>query len=50
MLPSRFRAILLVILMGVLAIQLGSKPQESMLFADDLVLCEKSRENIVHEL
>ena len=36
--------------MDVSASELGSKPPESMLFADDLVLCETSREKVEQEL
>ena len=36
--------------MDVLASELGSKPPESMLFADDIVLCETSREKVEQEL
>ena len=43
-------ALLFIIIMDVLASELGSKPPESMLFADDLVLCETSRENVEQEL
>ena len=36
--------------MNVLACELGNKPPESMLFADDLRLCETSREKVEQEL
>ena len=36
--------------MEVLASELGGKPPESMLFADDIVLCETSREKVEQEL
>ena len=42
--------LLFIIIMDVLASELGSKPPEAMLFADDLVLCETSREKIEQEL
>ena len=41
---------LFIIIMDVLASELGSKPPESMLFADDLVLCETSRQKVEQEL
>ena len=42
--------LLFIIIMDVLASELGSKPPESMLFADYLVLCETSREKVEQEL
>ena len=40
---SALSPLLFIIIMDVLASKLGSKPPESMLFADDIVLCETSR-------
>ena len=47
---SALSSLLFIIIMDVLASELGSKPPESMLFADDLVLCETSGEKIEQEL
>ena len=47
---SALSPLLFIIIMDVLASELGSKPPESMLFADDLVLCETSREKVEQEL
>ena len=47
---SALSPLLFIIIMDVLASELGSKPPESMLFADDLVLCETSREKFEQEL
>ena len=40
---SALSPLLFIIIMDVSASELVSKPPESMLFADDLVLCETSR-------
>ena len=47
---SALSPLLFIIIMDVLASELGSKTPESMLFADDLVLCETSREKVEQEL
>ena len=47
---SALSPFLFIIIMDVLASELGSKPPKSMLFADDLVLCETSREKVEQEL
>ena len=46
---SALSPLLFITIMDVLASELGSKPPESMLFADDLVLCETSRETVEQE-
>ena len=43
---SALSPLLFIVIMDVLASELGSKPPESMLFADDLVICETSREKV----
>ena len=47
---SALSPLLFIIIMDVLASEPGSKPPESMLFADELVLCETSREKDEQEL
>ena len=47
---SALSPLLFIIIMDVLASELVSKPPESMLFADDIVLCETSREKVEQEL
>ena len=47
---SALSPLLFIVIMDVLASELGSKPPESMLFADYLVLCETSREKVEQEL
>ena len=47
---SALSPLIFIIIMDVLASELGSKPSESMLFADDIVLCETSREKVEQEL
>ena len=42
--------LLFIITMDVLASELASKPSESMLIADDLMLCETSREKEEQQL
>ena len=42
--------LLFIIILDVLALELRSKLQKSMLFADDLVICETSRDKVEKEL